>query len=252
MTRAKDDLLQFDGRAAPLIGTSPPAHVRNARKPLASQARATAAARHRDDPVLYRVSKRLFDLVVGSMMLLIAAPIIVVAAVWIRLDSRGSPLFFQTRLGRHGRPFRICKLRGMYIDARERHPELYDYSHNHNLDFQFHYDHDPRVTKAGHLFRRTSIDELPNLWNVVVGQMSLVGPRPEIPDLLAMYGDHCDEYLSVKPGITCRSKITGRDALTKRETLELDLQYIRHRGFSEDLSILWKTFLSVVSRRDVY
>jgi lipopolysaccharide/colanic/teichoic acid biosynthesis glycosyltransferase len=212
---------------------------------------AERATRHQSR-LAYRVGKRLFDLLVGSALLIIASPIILVAAMWIRLDSAGSPFFFQTRLGRDGKLFRICKLRGMYLDARERYPELYDYSHNRDLDFYFHYENDPRVTKAGKLFRRTSIDELPNLWNVVLGDMSLVGPRPEIPDVLAMYGGHRDEYLSVKPGITCRSKITGRDVLSKRETVELDLQYIRNRGFSEDLSILWKTFLSVISRRNVY
>jgi lipopolysaccharide/colanic/teichoic acid biosynthesis glycosyltransferase len=200
----------------------------------------------------YAFVKRSFDLIVGSVFLVIASPIILAAVIWIRLESAGPALFFQTRLGRQGTPFRICKLRGMYIDARERHPELYDYSHNRNLDFHFHYPADPRVTKVGRILRRTSIDELPNLWNVVVGDMSLVGPRPEIPDLLAMYGPGRDEYLSVKPGITCRSKITGRDVLTKRETLELDLQYIRNCSLSEDLSILWKTFLSVIRRRDVY
>jgi lipopolysaccharide/colanic/teichoic acid biosynthesis glycosyltransferase len=206
--------------------------------------------RRRDAP--YRLAKRLFDLITGSVLLVLALPIVLVAAMLIRLDSPGSPFFFQTRLGRHGRAFRIFKLRGMYIDARERYPELYDYSHNRDLDFHFHYSTDPRVTRIGRLLRRTSIDELPNFWNVVVGDMSLVGPRPDIPDMLARYGAHRDEYLSVKPGVTCRSKITGRDALTKRESVELDLQYIRNRGFGEDLSILWKTFLSVVSRRDVY
>jgi len=211
-----------------------------------------ARSRRRSKTSGYDVAKRMFDLSVGSLLLVMTLPIILAASIWIRLESTGSPFFFQTRLGKHGKPFRIFKLRGMYIDARERYPELYDYSGNRDLDFHFHYNTDPRVTRAGRFLRRTSIDELPNLWNVVMGDMSLIGPRPEIPDILAMYGPYRDEYLSVKPGISCRSKVTGRDELTKRETIEFDLQYIRHRGFSEDLSILWKTILSVVSRRDVY
>jgi lipopolysaccharide/colanic/teichoic acid biosynthesis glycosyltransferase len=219
---------------------------------IAAAAEFVARPRQREDGAVYEVTKRLFDLIAGSVLLLLALPIILAAAAWIRLESAGSPFFFQTRLGRHGKPFRIFKLRGMYIDARERYPELYDYSHNRNLDFQFHYSTDPRVTKAGQFLRRTSIDELPNLWNVIVGDMSLIGPRPEIPDILAMYGPYRDEYLSVKPGISCRSKITGRDVLTKRESIEFDLQYIRNRGLSEDASILWKTFLGVICRRDVY
>lgn len=207
---------------------------------------------HRNNNAAYRVGKRLSDLIVGSVLFVLATPFILLAALLIRLESPGSPFFFQTRLGLRGRPFRIFKLRGMFIDARERFPELYDYSHNQDLNFHFHYTTDPRVTRVGQFLRRTSIDELPNFWNVVIGDMSLVGPRPEIPDMLAKYGHLRDEYLSVKPGITCRSKITGRDALTKGETVELDLQYVRNRGMREDLSILWKTFMSVISRRDVY
>jgi lipopolysaccharide/colanic/teichoic acid biosynthesis glycosyltransferase len=140
----------------------------------------------------------------------------------------------------------------MYIDARERFPTFYDYSKKQDLEFCFHHEEDPRVTRAGKFIRKTSIDELPNLWNVVLGDMSLVGPRPEIPEVLALYGAYKDEYLSVKPGVTCLSKCTGRDRLTKRETVEFDLEYIRHRTFLYDLQILWRTFRGVVLRRDVF
>jgi lipopolysaccharide/colanic/teichoic acid biosynthesis glycosyltransferase len=200
----------------------------------------------------YLVAKRIFDLVVGIPLLLIATPIVLAAAVAIRVNTPGSPFFFQTRLGMNGKPFKIFKLRGMYIDARSRFPTYYDYSQKRDLEFCFHHEHDPRVTSAGRIIRKTSIDELPNLWNVVTGDMSLVGPRPEIPEVLSLYGPHRDEYLSVKPGITCLSKITGRDRLTKRETINFDLRYIRTRRFSLDLKILWKTFSSVVLRRDVF
>jgi lipopolysaccharide/colanic/teichoic acid biosynthesis glycosyltransferase len=249
--------------AAALLGVAAPARpnptIRKSAKKLATHAASVSAAPGlvilplpRADTKSYEITKRLFDLIVGSILFLIALPMIAAAAAWIRLESKGSPFFFQTRLGKNGKPFRIFKLRGMYIDSRERYPELYDYSHNRSLDFYFHYNTDPRVTNAGRFLRRTSIDELPNLWNVVMGDMSLVGPRPEIPDILEMYGPYREEYLSVKPGISCRSKITGRDQLTKRESIEFDLQYIRRRGPSEDLSILWRTLLSVLSRRDVF
>jgi lipopolysaccharide/colanic/teichoic acid biosynthesis glycosyltransferase len=235
-------LSQVPRRRAKSVATAPTA---------AAQSEPTRAA-GRDRVTFYDVAKRAFDLILGIPLLLLALPIVLCASVWIRCESPGSPFFFQTRLGKHGKPFRIFKLRGMFIDARERFPELYDYSDNRDLDFHFHYNTDPRVTKAGQFLRRTSIDELPNLWNVVVGDMSLVGPRPEIPDILSMYGHYRDEYLSVKPGISCLSKITGRDVLTKRESVEADLQYIRSHGFFRDISILWRTFLGVVSRRDVY
>ncbi len=202
--------------------------------------------------ILYEPAKRLFDLVVGSILLLIALPLILVAAAAIRIESRGSPFFIQTRLGKNGKPFRICKLRGMYADARSRFPSYYDYSNKPDLDFCFHLEEDPRVTRTGTFIRKTSIDELPNLWNVVLGDMSLVGPRPEIPEVLALYGPYRDEYLSVKPGVTCLSKCTGRDRLTKRETIEFDLEYVRQRNFFSDISILWRTIRGVLLRRDVF
>jgi lipopolysaccharide/colanic/teichoic acid biosynthesis glycosyltransferase len=202
--------------------------------------------------VVYRAAKRSFDLVFGSVLLVIATPIILIAAAAIRLESKGSPFFIQTRLGKDGRPFKIVKLRGMYKDARDRFPSYYDYSNKPDLDFCFHHEVDPRVTRAGNFIRKTSIDELPNLWNVVLGDISLVGPRPEIPEVMALYGKYRDEYLSVKPGVTCLSKCTGRDRLTKRETIEYDLDYIRRRNFRADIRILWRTFRGVVLRRDVY
>lgn len=200
----------------------------------------------------YLWGKRALDIVVGFLLLVVATPIILVAAAIIRWETKGSPFFVQTRVGKDGQPFKIFKLRGMFIDARERFPDYYDYSAKRDLEFCFHHETDPRVTKAGQFIRKTSIDELPNLWNVVAGDMSLVGPRPEIPEVMALYGDYREEYLSVKPGVTCLSKCTGRDRLTKRETIEFDLQYIRQRTFSYDLKILWQTFRSVLLRRDVY
>ena len=200
----------------------------------------------------YSVVKRLFDLALGVPLLVVSLPIIAVAAAAIRLESPGSPIFVQTRLGRNGRPFKMVKLRGMYIDARTRFAHLYDYSTKENLDFCFHNEVDPRVTPVGSFFRRTSIDELPNLWNVITGDMSLVGPRPEIPEVMNLYGTYRDEYLSVKPGVTCLSKCTGRDRLTKRETIEYDLNYVRKQSFGLDWRILWRTFRGVVLRRDVF
>jgi lipopolysaccharide/colanic/teichoic acid biosynthesis glycosyltransferase len=208
--------------------------------------------RDRNLGAVYGVAKRAFDLVVGFGLLLIATPIILIAAAAIRFESKGSPFFVQTRLGKNGRPFKIVKLRGMFKDARIRFPNYYDYSNKRDLDFCFHHEDDPRVTRAGNFIRKTSIDELPNLWNVVLGDISLVGPRPEIPEVMALYGSYRDEYLSVKPGVTCLSKCTGRDRLTKRETIEYDLDYVRRRSFRMDMRILWRTFCGVVLRRDVF
>jgi lipopolysaccharide/colanic/teichoic acid biosynthesis glycosyltransferase len=201
---------------------------------------------------VYEFAKRAFDLCFGTVFFVLSVPVILLTALAIRIETPGSPFFFQIRLGRHGKPFRIFKLRGMYIDSRQRFPELYDYSAQKDLTFHFHRENDPRVTRVGSFIRRTSIDELPNFWNVMLGQMSLVGPRPEIPDVLNLYGELREEYISVKPGVTCASKCTGRDALTKQETVDMDLQYVRTRGFRLDMSLIWRTLKSVVLRRDVY
>lgn len=228
---------------APAVSRIEPAHM---------QVEAVADPRRKIRRLAYESAKRLFDLSLGSILLIISIPIILIAAAAIRIETPGSPFFIQTRLGRHGRPFRICKLRGMYADAKTRFPSYYDYSNKLDLEFCFHHEEDPRVTRTGMFIRKTSIDELPNLWNVVLGDMSLVGPRPEIPEVMALYGAYRQEYLSVKPGVTCLSKCTGRDRLTKRETIEFDIDYIRKRGFGLDFGILWRTLRSVVLRRDVF
>ncbi|MBI5889609.1 MAG: sugar transferase [Nitrosomonadales bacterium] len=200
----------------------------------------------------YAYSKRTLDLVLGSVLLCCSLPIIALAAIAIRLESRGNPLFIQTRVGENGKPFRIFKLRGMYADARARFPALYDYSKQEGLDFYFHHEQDPRITRVGSFIRKTSIDELPNFLNVVLGSMSLVGPRPEIPDVSALYGIHRDKYLSVKPGVTCLSKVSGRDLLTKEQSIRMDIGYIENRSTATDLKILWATFWSVINRRNVF
>jgi lipopolysaccharide/colanic/teichoic acid biosynthesis glycosyltransferase len=200
----------------------------------------------------YGLAKRWLDLVLGSLLLCCSLPLIVVAAIAVRMESRGNPFFIQTRVGLNGRPFRIFKLRGMYADARERFPELYDYSRHDGLDFHFHYEQDPRITRVGNFIRKTSIDELPNFLNVVLGSMTLVGPRPEIPEVSALYGRYRDQYLSVKPGVTCLSKVSGRDLLTKEQTIRMDIGYVENMSIAADLDILWKTFWSVINRRNVF
>lgn len=200
----------------------------------------------------YCFLKRTLDLVLGSILLCCSLPVIALAAIAVRLESRGNPLFIQTRVGLNGKPFRIFKLRGMYADASTRFPELYDYSKHDGLDFHFHYERDPRITRVGNFIRKTSIDELPNFLNVVLGSMTLVGPRPEIPEVSALYGRYREPYLSVKPGVTCLSKVSGRDLLTKEQTIRMDIGYVERRSTALDLKILWATFWSVINRRNVF
>jgi lipopolysaccharide/colanic/teichoic acid biosynthesis glycosyltransferase len=240
---------QIQPRMAPEINLS---LVASANATPENALQSTQSRTSRTAAFTYALVRRAFDLALGSVLFMLTVPIVLIAAMAIRVNTPGSPFFVQTRLGKNGKPFKIFKLRGMYIDARTRFPAYYDYSTKRDLDFCFHHENDPRVTRTGKFIRKTSIDELPNLWNVVLGDMSLVGPRPEILEVMALYGQYRDEYLSVKPGITCLSKITGRDRLTKRETIEFDLGYIRRRSFAFDLQILWKTFRGVILRRDVF
>ena len=160
----------------------------------------------------YRLVKRLIDVMLGGVLLLLSLPIFLIAAVAIRLETKGNPFFLQKRIGLGGKPFTIVKLRGMYIDSRVRFAHLYDYKRHESLNFHFHAKEDPRITRVGAFIRRTSIDELPNFLNVVAGQMTLVGPRPEVPEMLELYGDNKAAYLSIKPGVTCVSKISGISA----------------------------------------
>jgi lipopolysaccharide/colanic/teichoic acid biosynthesis glycosyltransferase len=200
----------------------------------------------------YKLMKRFIDLLLGSILLLLSSPVFLVAALAIRLETEGNPFFLQKRVGLGGRSFTIVKLRGMYIDSKVRFAHLYDYKSHENLDFHFHAKEDPRITRVGAFVRRTSIDELPNLLNVVLGQMTLVGPRPEVPEMLELYGEYEASYLSIKPGVTCISKISGRDRLSKQESIEMDLSYLDNMTTNCDLSILWRTLCCVLLRQDVY
>ncbi len=197
--------------------------------------------------------KALGDRVLAAVGLVLVSPLLLVIAIAIRLDSPGPALFSQTRIGRGGRPFRFWKFRGMYADSRRRFPELYDYRYTGEevRTLRFHPDHDPRITRVGGFIRRTSLDEVPNLINVVLGDMSLVGPRPEIPELLPYYGAAAKTVLSVRPGITSLAKLVGRDHITFEETLELDLRYIRERSLRMDLAIVLGTIWMVTTGRSV-
>lgn len=195
--------------------------------------------------------KGAFDRVAAAIGLVLIAPVLAIIAIAVRLDSPGPALFRQTRIGRGGRAFTFYKFRGMLTDARERFPHLYEYRYDDAQiqSLRFHSGPDPRVTRVGAFIRRTSLDELPNLINVVRGDMSLVGPRPEIPELIPYYQGHAKTVLGVKPGITSLAKWLGRDDLTFQETLELDLDYVRERCLRLDLAILFGTVWKVAVGR---
>lgn len=216
----------------------------------AAARRSTAVGRYTP---LGELAKSLSDRVLAAIGLVVITPFLAMIALAVRLDSPGPALFRQSRVGRRGRTFTFWKFRGMYVDARKRFPELYDYDYSaaEVQDLRFHPHEDPRVTRVGQILRRTSLDELPNLINVLLGDMSLVGPRPEIPELLTYYGAAAAEILSVRPGITSLAKLVGRDNITFDETLALDRRYIRERSLALDFKLLIGTAVMVVTGRSV-
>lgn len=184
--------------------------------------------------------RRAIDIVGGTLALIVAAPVMGVAMLAIRLESRGHPIYRQRRVGKHGRSFDLFKLRTM-IDGAEHIGAGLAVNEN-----------DPRVTRAGALLRRTSLDELPNLFNVVRGDMSFIGPRPTIPVQVALYTDRQRGRLAVKPGITGWAQVNGRTALPWSERIELDLYYIEHRSPALEARILWRTVAIVFGGSGLY
>lgn len=200
--------------------------------------------------MLAAVAKILFDRLAGLVLLAIGLPIMGVAALAIRLDSRGPALFTQTRIGRYGRPFTIYKLRTMTDDAEDRRTLL---AHSNESDaVLFKIRRDPRVTRVGRLLRITSLDELPQLINVVKGDMSLVGPRPALPEEVALYDEATRRRLAVKPGLTGLWQVSGRSDLAWERAVALDLHYTDNITVGGDLAICLRTLRAVLRRDGAY
>ena len=193
---------------------------------------------------------RAIEIVVAAAALVVASPVMLLIALIIKRGTPGPAIFKQTRIGRNCKPFTLYKFRTLYADARERFPELYnyDYSPDQIETLQFKTADDPRVTPQGKRLRMSTLDELPNLWNVLKGEMALVGPRPEIPEMLPYYHGELIEKFSVRPGVTGLAQISGRGRLKFLETAALDLEYVRTRSIRTDAKIVCLTILKVVLR----
>jgi exopolysaccharide biosynthesis polyprenyl glycosylphosphotransferase len=208
---------------------------------------------HVDHPQLsgFRVFvKDLFDRSVAAAALILLSPLLVLLAVTIRLHDRGPALFTQVRVGKDGHMFRIYKFRTMVVDAEKRRSQLLENNDTDGVLFKLR--NDPRVTAVGAHLRRWSIDELPQLFNVLLGQMSLVGPRPALPDEAARYAEHVRRRLVVKPGLTGLWQVNGRSDLNWEESVRLDLRYVENWSFVLDLQILWKTISVMVRGSGAY
>ncbi len=193
--------------------------------------------------------KHAVDRLGSALLLLMAAPLFVILAIGVKLD--GGPVFFrQIRVGRHGREFSMLKFRSMVVDAEKRAAELA--ALNEGAGPLFKMKRDPRVTRFGAFLRRYSLDELPQLINVLTGGMSLVGPRPPLPKEVAVYGRDAQRRLLVRPGLTGLWQISGRSDLSWEQSIRLDLRYVENWNLALDALILWKTFGAVVNSRGAY
>ncbi len=198
----------------------------------------------------YPAVKRILDVLVSLILLIVVAPVIGILALVVMIDSRGGAFFAQTRVGHGGREFRFFKLRTMVQDAEARLAELTALNEADGPLFKIR--RDPRVTRIGGFLRRSSLDELPQLWNVLRGDMSLVGPRPPLPREVATYGPEQLRRLSVMPGMTGLWQVSGRSDIDFEHSVALDLAYIDTWSLALDLSLLLKTLLVVVRPRGAY
>ena len=188
-------------------------------------------------------AKRVIDMAVSSMALVLLSPLMALIAIAIRLDSPASVLFSQQRLARGGVAFTLYKFRTMIVDA----PDI-----RNDDGSTFNSPADVRVTRVGRFLRRTSLDELPQLFNVLTGKMSLVGPRPDQVDQARFYSDAEWGRSVVKPGITGLAQISGRNAIPWAERTQIDLDYVGHQSLLLDLKILWQTIPYVLASQDIY
>jgi exopolysaccharide biosynthesis polyprenyl glycosylphosphotransferase len=195
-------------------------------------------------PVTYAPIKRFFDILVAVVMLLMAAPIMLTAALVIKLTSSGPMLFKQIRVGQGGRHFWCYKFRSMCIDAEDKKKLLMHLNEASGPVFKI--KRDPRITPVGSIIRKFSIDELPQLFNVLKGDMSIVGPRPPIPSEVSHYTAYQRGRLAVRPGLTCLWQVNGRSNVSFERWVELDLLYIETMSFTNDVKIVLKTIPAVM------
>ncbi|HEY7295727.1 MAG TPA: sugar transferase [Dehalococcoidia bacterium] len=209
-----------------------------------------AVVRRIHDRTGYAVMKRIFDLVVGTGLLLCSLPLWLIAALLIRLSSRGPIVYGQVRIGKDGQEFTCFKFRTMIDGAHEQRHELLFLNRMDGPVFKT--PDDPRVTRVGRWLRKASIDELPQLINVLRGEMSIVGPRPQSPEEVERYGPRDWGRLAVKPGVTCIWQVSGRCLIDETTRMQMDLEYVRRASFLLDCCIVLRTVPAVLSARGAY
>lgn len=200
---------------------------------------------------LYEITKRLMDILLSLIAIIFLMPIFIIVAIAIKIeDPKGKIIFTQERNGVYPTTFKMYKFRSMVHNAEELLEELNN--QNELTGPVFKMKEDPRITKVGKFIRKTSIDELPQLFNILKGDMSLVGPRPPIPREVEKYNEYQLQRLSVKPGLTCIWQVSGRNSIDFDQWIELDLQYIRERSILLDIKLIFKTFFVLFGDKNAY
>lgn len=194
--------------------------------------------------------KRIIDIFLSIIGIIILLPVFIVIIIAIKIDTKGSSIFKQIRVGKEGKNFVIYKFRTMVVDAENK--SKLEINPDELENFVFQNKSDDRVTKVGAFLRRTSLDELPQLFNVFLGTMSFVGPRPEIPEVVQYYSEYYRKRLLVTPGITGLAQINGRGEIELGKTIYYDLTYIKNFSIGYDFQILIKTFFSVIKHEGAY
>ncbi|MDB1921566.1 sugar transferase [Clostridium tertium] len=193
----------------------------------------------RKESTLYKVSKRALDVIASFLGLVILSPILLIVAILIKLESKGPAIFAQSRIGLNGKEFKMYKFRSMVQNAEELKEKLA--KQNEMSGPMFKIKNDPRVTKVGKFIRKTSIDELPQLLNILKGDMTLVGPRPSLPREVEKFESWMLKRLEVKPGLTCYWQVSGRNNIDFYEWMKLDLKYVNDMSFWLDIKLIFKT-----------
>ena len=199
---------------------------------------------------LYHAVKRLFDVVASACGLILLSPLFLLLIILIKSEDGGPAFYSQERIGKNEKPFKMWKFRSMVVDADKMLDKLEDQNEIDGAMFKI--KDDPRITKIGHVIRKYSLDELPQLWNVLIGDMSLVGPRPPLPSEVEEYTDYDKQRLTVMPGCTGLWQVTKRNEADFDEMVWLDIVYINHSGVFEDLKLIVKTVLVMIHPNGAY
>ena len=196
---------------------------------------------------IYRGFKRIVDIILGCIGLVLLSPVFLILAICIKIDSKGPVIFAHKRIGKNGKEFNMYKFRSMYENAEEM---IENFNEEQKREWQenFKLENDPRITKVGKFLRKTSLDELPQIVNIIKGDLSIIGPRPIVDEELEKYGENKEKFLSITPGLTGYWQANGRSNTTYEERMQMELYYIDNQSLWLDIKIFFKTIVSVLKK----